>query len=300
MVKHPVLAGWVAGSMEICVTFPFEYVKTQLQLQQQASGMYASDSAYKGSFDCALKTVRERGALGLYRGGLSWILFGGPRSAVRFTTFESLSGAARQNDLPTRLGQATVDTANGFLAGIVEAALCQTPNQVIAIKMIHDQSPKGPNRYTGLVHAVSSMYRESGFLGFYQGIGPAVAKGAATNAIRFLLYGRLKSLIQGEPSTAGEPLPPITPWQSMLAGGTAGAISAVATQPIDTVKANMMGLEAKRFKSSFGCTADLIRAGGIRALFNGVGPRVVRVFIEVGLQFSLFESVGRMIDKALE
>ena len=77
-------------------------------------------------------------------------------------------------------------------------------------------------------------------------------------------------------------------------------MSAVSTQPIDTVKANMMGLEAGRYQSSFGCAAELVRAGGPLALMNGVGPRVVRVFIEVGLQFSLFESIGRLIDRALE
>ena len=291
MVKHPIAAGWLAGSLEICVTFPFEYVKTQLQLQQHASGLYAGADAYKGAMDCAVKTVRERGPLGLYRGGLSWILFGGPRSAVRFATFDALSSASAQHDLPSRVGQSAVDTANGFAAGIVEAALCQTPNQVIAIKMIHDQSPRGPKRYRGLAHAVASMYREAGVLGFYQGVGPAVAKGAATNAIRFLFYGRLKRLVQGD-----EPTAPLTPWQAMLAGGTAGAISAVATQPIDTVKANMMGLEAKRFRSAFSCTAELVRAGGVAALFNGVGPRVIRVFIEVGLQFSLFEQVSRLLD----
>ena len=31
-----------------------------------------------------------------------------------------------------------MDMVNGMLAGAVEAVLCQTPNQVIAIKMIHD------------------------------------------------------------------------------------------------------------------------------------------------------------------
>ena len=31
--KHPVTAGWIAGSMEIMVTFPLEYVKTQLQVR---------------------------------------------------------------------------------------------------------------------------------------------------------------------------------------------------------------------------------------------------------------------------
>ena len=30
--RHPVLAGWIAGSLEIVVTYPLEFVKTQLQL----------------------------------------------------------------------------------------------------------------------------------------------------------------------------------------------------------------------------------------------------------------------------
>ena len=31
--RYPVLAGWIAGSLEIVATYPIEYVKTQLQLQ---------------------------------------------------------------------------------------------------------------------------------------------------------------------------------------------------------------------------------------------------------------------------
>jgi len=301
MGKHPALAGWIAGTMEISVTYPIEYVKTQLQLQQAASSIYAASACdrFSGPLDCAAKTVRERGVLGLYRGGASWVVFAGPRSAVRFATFDALSGLSRQRGLPERFGQSTVDTANGFMAGIVEAALCQTPNQVIAIKMIHDQSPGGPRQDQGFVHAVGSMWRADGVGGFFQGIGPAVLKGAVTNSIRFLGFGRIKHLIQGDPTPDGAPPPPLAPWQAMLAGGTAGAISAVVSQPIDTVKANMMGLEAHRYRSSLGCLADLVRAGGVSCLFYGVGPRVVRVFIEVGLQFSLFESVSRLIDKQL-
>ena len=44
------------------------------------------------------------------------------------------------------------DAGNLIRAGNVagyEAAVAQTPNQVIAIKMIHDQSPRGPRQYEG-------------------------------------------------------------------------------------------------------------------------------------------------------
>jgi solute carrier family 25 citrate transporter 1 len=312
-MKHPVLAGWIAGSLEISVTFPFEYVKTQLQLQQQASGMTratAESKLYRGSIDCVVRTVKQHGLAGLYRGGMSWVVFAGPRSAVRFGVFEALSAASREHGLPALYGAAAVDTTNGFFAGLFEAALCQTPNQVIAIKMIHDQAPGGPHQYriwqpmagvrTAFPHTVASIWRAERLLGFFQGVGPATLKGAVTNAIRFLGYGAIKRVLQGEPAADGAPAAPLAPWQSMLAGGTAGAVSAVVSQPIDTVKANMMGLEARQlFRSSWHCAASLVRAGGVLTLFNGVGPRVVRVFIEVGLQFTLFESVGRMLDRHL-
>lgn len=199
---------------------------------------------------------------------------------MRFGAFEALTGASKRGQLPDRVGQPAMDMVNGMLAGSVEAVLCQTPNQVIAIKMIHDASPRGPRRYNGLFHAVGTMWREGGFLAFYQGVVPAVVKGASTNLIRFPVYGMLKRLVQGDEGDAR----PLTPMMSMLCGGTAGAISAVFTQPIDTVKANMMGLDAGRFKSSLGCAAELVRAGGFGVLMNGVGPRVCRVFIEVGTE----------------
>lgn len=97
----------------------------------------------------------------------------------------------------------------------------------------------------------------------------------------------------------------------------------------------MMGLEAHKYGSSLQCVRELVRAGGVRSLFFGVVPRAVRVFIEerrksmhtrikeiqahtpsqeckridspasfrvryqVGLQFTLFEQIGRVVDRTL-
>ena len=116
------------------------------------------------------------------------------------------------------------------------------------------------------------MWRENGFLGFYQGVVPAVVKGAATNLIRFPVYGMLKRIVQGSDRDSAGAVP-LTPMQSMLCGGTAGAISAVFTQPIDTVKANMMGLDAGRFRSRSAVPLSH-PGGGPLVLMNGVGPRV--------------------------
>ena len=109
---------------------------------------------------------------------------------MRFGAFEALTGASKRGQLPDRVGQPAMDMVNGMLAGSVEAVLCQTPNQVIAIKMIHDASPRGPRRYKGLLHAVGTMWREGGFLGFYRGCLPPLW-GSAVCVCAYLASARV-------------------------------------------------------------------------------------------------------------
>ncbi|MGH0178408.1 UNVERIFIED_CONTAM: hypothetical protein FKN15_016952 [Acipenser sinensis] len=69
----------IAGGIEICITFPTEYVKTQLQLDAKAN-----PPRYKGIVDCVNLTVKDHGVKGLYR-GLSSLVYGSiPKAAVKF------------------------------------------------------------------------------------------------------------------------------------------------------------------------------------------------------------------------
>lgn len=101
-VRSP--AGGLAGGIEICITFPTEYVKTQLQLDERShppryrgigeegrprggvggtagGGAKVLTAPLVG--DCVRQTVRSHGVLGLYR-GLSSLLYGSiPKAAVR-------------------------------------------------------------------------------------------------------------------------------------------------------------------------------------------------------------------------
>ncbi len=72
------VSGGIAGGLEIMMTFPTEYVKTQLQLDEKAA-----TPKYKGPIDCVKVTVKDHGVRGLYR-GLSSLLYGSiPKASVR-------------------------------------------------------------------------------------------------------------------------------------------------------------------------------------------------------------------------
>merc|ERR1711909_207184 len=49
-----VVVGGITGGIEICITYPTEYIKTQLQLDEKVG-------KYKGIWDCGKQTVKEKG-----------------------------------------------------------------------------------------------------------------------------------------------------------------------------------------------------------------------------------------------
>jgi len=288
----PWIAGGLAGMVEISVTYPLEFAKTELQLQQAASGMASPNNQYRGVTHCFTSTIKQHGTLGVYKGCESWFIASFPRSAVRFGVYEQLSrmwgAAGHQKSLWS-------DMAIGTVAGAAEGALCQTPNQAIQIKIVHDSSPTGPKAYKNFPHAVRSIYNSHGFVGgFFSGVGPCTLKVALNTCIRFTVYNQLVQAMRRDPKS---PIP--ASLQSLTAGAVGGAVSAVVSHPLDTIKANMMGLDASRYNSGYDCMRKLVAQGGWRCLFNGLQPRVFRVMLEVGLQFALYEEISSMLSKVI-
>ena len=86
-------------------------------------------------------------------------------------------------------------------------------------------------------------------------------------------------------------------WVTFIAGGTGGALSAAANNPIDVVKSRMQGLDAAKYSSTMDCARQLYAEGGIGALYKGVGPRITRVMFEVAITMSLYGEVVKFLDR---
>lgn len=74
-----VVGGGLTGGINICIVFPTEFVKTQLQLDN------GKEKKYNGSIDVVRKTIKEKGIRGMYR-GITVLLAGTvPTYAVRYS-----------------------------------------------------------------------------------------------------------------------------------------------------------------------------------------------------------------------
>ena len=66
------------------------------------------------------------------------------------------------------------------------------------------------------------------------------------------------------------------------------------------MKSNMQSLHAARWNGPLGCALDILREEGVQGLYRGLGPRLVRVSVEVSLVFTLFEYTSRGLNWAID
>ena len=176
------------------------------------------------------------------------------------------------------------------MAGATEAVFVVTPQETLKVKLIHDRVKPNP-KYTGFFNGVNTIYRTEGFPGVYQGLLPTVLRQSSNQAIRFLVYGKTKSwLDQAIPDS------PLV-LRSIISGGLAGAASVIGNNPIDVVKTQMQGLDAKKYKSSLDCFMSIAKHDGLRGFYKGAETRMARVVLDVAITFTLVEQITLLLDK---
>ncbi|KAH8420687.1 hypothetical protein KR222_000643 [Zaprionus bogoriensis] len=278
-----IVAGGITGGIEICITYPTEYVKTQLQLDEKGA-----NKKYNGIVDCVRKTVGERGFFGLYR-GLSVLLYGSiPKSATRFGAFEFM----RSNVADSR-GQlsAAGKLFCGLGAGVAEAIVAVTPMETIKVKFINDQRSANP-KFKGFVHGVGEIVKAEGISGIYKGLTPTILKQGSNQAIRFFVIESLKDLYKGD-----NPNKPVPKLLVGVFGAIAGAASVFGNTPLDVVKTRMQGLEAAKYKNTADCALQILKNEGVGAFYKGTVPRLGRVCLDVAITFMIYDSFMDLFNK---
>ncbi|KAF8691442.1 hypothetical protein HU200_040583 [Digitaria exilis] len=144
---------------------------------------------------------------------------------------------------------------------------------------------------TTVAHAVKSIWRDGGLLGFFRGNGLNVVKVAPESAIRFYTYEMLKEYIM---KSKGEEKSDIGTSGRLMAGGLAGAVAQTAIYPIDLVKTRLQTYEGGRIPSLGALSRDIWIHEGPRAFYRGLVPSLLGMVPYAGIDLTLYETLKEM------
>ncbi|KAJ2015502.1 Fe(2+) transporter [Coemansia sp. RSA 2337] len=268
------IAGAAAGIMEHSVMYPFDIVKTRMQVVGSPSSV-----VYSGVTN-ALKVISTtEGVRSLWRGVMSVILGAGPAHAVYFATYEQtkkvFTAAAGGNANSLAAGAA------GGVATIVSDAL-MNPFDVIKQRM-----QLAGTGYRNIIDCASKVLRHEGLRAFYVSYPTTLMMNMPFQSIQFGCYDLFRRSLN--------PTGSYSPVTHVFAGGMAGAVAAALTTPIDCCKTLLQtrgasaDLEVRAANSMATAARIIYKQQGLNGFTRGMKPRVIANFPATAISWTTYE-----------
>lgn len=262
-------SGTAGGAAQLICGHPFDTIKVQLQSQSIPSPAQ-STTKYSGSIHAVKKLVAADGLKGLYSGMGAPLATVAATSAILFAAKGQMEALLRSEPgVPLSITQQTICGAGAglaisFITCPTELIKCrlQAPNAVLAVK------------YEGSRDVIRHTLRsELGMRGLFKGLIPTMAREVPGNAAMFGSYEALKQYMAGGRDTSN-----LGSGSLILAGGLSGAFSWIFIYPTDVVKSVVQidDYRNPKFSGSIDAFRKIHAAEGIKGLYKGFGPAIVR------------------------
>jgi solute carrier family 25 (adenine nucleotide translocator) protein 4/5/6/31 len=187
-----------------------------------------------------------------------------------------------------------------FLAGGVSGAVAKTCTAPIErVKLLiqtQDANPKiisgEVKRYDGIVDCFSRVASEQGIGAFWRGNMTNIIRYFPTQAFNFAFKDTIKAMFpKADKNTEFAKFFAI----NMAAGGLAGAGSLMIVYPLDYARTRLasdVGGGEKQFAGLADCLKKTVAAGGVGALYNGIGVSIAGIIPYRGVYFGLFDTLS--------
>jgi hypothetical protein len=298
------LASASAGMVARIPCHPLDTCKAKLQVQK-AQGVY-------GNFvDVFVKTWRQEGRRGLYKGFGTAFIGSGPAGCLYFTTYEKSKELLLQIPFLQR-SPGTAHFTAGLLAEVVSCILW-VPIDVVkerlqvqsTLSTLHRIPNTGTSasilsqsnqslQYKGNLDAFATILRTEGVRGVYKGYGATIASFGPFSALYFLFYEKLKRGSEYLLVTNTLPFPAI-----LTCAATAGSLASLITNPLDMAKLRLQverstGSRTFNYKNIFDGVTQIARDEGLRGMFKGAGARMAFQAPTTAIALTAFEQLKRM------
>ncbi|KAF4121000.1 solute carrier family 25 (mitochondrial phosphate transporter), member 23/24/25/41 [Geosmithia morbida] len=289
-LSQPVVAafcgGGVAGAVSRTVVSPLERLKILMQIQS------AGRDAYKLSIGQALKKMwKEEGWKGFMRGNGTNCIRIVPYSAVQFSSYNFY----KRNFFEAHPGaelSAVTRLVCGGIAGVTSVVFTY-PLDIVRTRLSIQSASfaelgNKPEKLPGMWATLIRMYKtEGGITALYRGIVPTVAGVAPYVGLNFMVYesARKSLTLEGEENPGAI--------RKLLAGAVAGAVAQTCTYPFDVLRRrfqiNTMSGMGYQYKSVWDAVRVIVGQEGIRGLYKGIVPNLLKVAPSMASSWLSFE-----------
>jgi len=173
------------------------------------------------------------------------------------------------------------------------------PVDTAKVRLQLQRTPEGQRpRYAGLVGTARTVAKEEGALALFGGLSAGLQRQLLFAGLRIGLYVPVRDLITGPLPQGQNP----SLLQKVLAGILTGAIAITVANPTDLVKVKMQAqgagrLQGKppRYSSCLDCYSQIVRGEGVRGLWTGWGPNVMRNSVINAAELASYDQYKQMV-----
>ncbi|KAJ6168525.1 hypothetical protein N7497_001368 [Penicillium chrysogenum] len=280
------MAGGVAGAVSRTIVSPLERLKILLQVQSVGRTEYRL-SIWKA----LVKMGREEGWRGFMRGNGTNCIRIIPYSAVQFGSYNFYKQFVESPD-----GEMTPmrRLICGGVAGITSVTITY-PLDIVRTRLsiqsasFADLGARDPSqKLPGMFTTMAMIYKnEGGTKALYRGIAPTVAGVAPYVGLNFMTYESVRKYLTPE----GDKNP--SPYRKLLAGAISGAVAQTCTYPFDVLRRrfqiNTMSGMGYQYTSIWDAVRVIVAEEGLRGLFKGIGPNLLKVAPSMASSWLSFE-----------
>jgi solute carrier family 25 (adenine nucleotide translocator) protein 4/5/6/31 len=181
-------SGGIAGASANIICYPFDFARTRL-----ASDLGSGKKTFNGISDCIVKTVKEGGIMGLYRGSAVTIAGAFVYRGGQLGLFGQI-----QDMNPYKHDKGPIGVVAAFVCATV-ARTVTTPfnypfDTIRRRMMLESDKPPAERMYTSGVNCFRLVLQKEGLAGMYKGVIPELFRGIGGPMV-LTAYDRIKLLM---------------------------------------------------------------------------------------------------------
>ncbi|XP_040282013.1 mitochondrial ornithine transporter 1-like [Bufo bufo] len=275
-------AGAAGGTACVLTGQPFDTAKVKMQ---------TFPNLYRGLTDCAVKTYRQVGFRGFYKGTSPALLANISENSVLFMSYGFCQRVVRRIvglDKNVPLSDLHNAAAGSFAAAFASLALCPTELVKCRLQAMHEMQLSGKiiEGQNTVWLVIKNILRTDGPMGFYHGLSSTLLREVPGYFFFFGGYELGRSFFTRNGKSKDElGIVPL-----MISGGFGGMSLWLVVFPVDCVKSRIQVLSMTGKQAGFIRTfLKILRNEGVVALYSGLKPTLIRAFPANGSLFVAYE-----------